>query len=77
MNPLTNSMERLTRMLLNTDNKLKKMGEMGYGLRKATPAEQKQMYENLTPEKLFQLIDKHGLAKVNTWMAKHEEKQNG
>jgi len=74
MNIYTDSMNRLTKMLLNTDSKLKKMGATPYGITKITPKEQRLRYESLTPEKLFELIEKEGLENVNAWLSKHEEK---
>jgi len=75
MNLLTNSMERLTKMLLQTDAKLKTMGAEPYGVRKTTQAEQRQMYQNLTPDQLFQMIDKYGTAEVNKWLRKFMPKE--
>lgn len=77
MNILTNSQERLYKMLGKTDGILKSMGKEPYGTRKATYAEQKRMYESLTPDQLMNLIETQGLDSVNQFLAKFEEKQNG
>ncbi|GAI41095.1 unnamed protein product [marine sediment metagenome] len=71
MNIATNAMERLTKMSLKTHEKLKAMGAIPYGMEKLTPAQQKQMFDNLTPQKLEQLILQHGEAEVNKWLAKY------
>ncbi len=68
MNLMTDSMERLTNMLKLTDSKLKGYGAEPYGQRKATPKEQREMYENLTEEQYWELIDEHGEKAVNDWM---------
>lgn len=77
MNIATNTMERLTKMLLNTDSHLKKMATEPYGKRKATAREEREMYENLTPEGLWQMIDEKGADEVNAWLSRFEEKQYG
>jgi len=75
MNPATNSMEKLTQMLRNTDTKLKEMGKTPYGARKATEKEQRDMFENLTESKLIDLIERYGEDKVNTWLNKFMPKE--
>ena len=73
MNILTNSMNRLTKMLTLTDDKLKEMGKEPYGTRKATPKEQRQMYENLTEGQLYGMVEKHGQDAVNKWLYRMEQ----
>ena len=70
MNILTNSMERLTKMLTLTDAKLKEMGKEPYGVRKLTPREQKEKFDNLTPGELWKMIDEQGPDEVNAWLSK-------
>ncbi len=77
MNIATNTMERLTKMLLNTDSHLKKMGSEPYGKRRATPKEEREMYDNLTSDKLMQMIDEKGVDNVNEWLSRFEGGQNG
>ena len=74
MNLMTNSMERLTKILLQTDAKLKEYGAEKYGTRKATRTEQKQMYDNLTEVQLFKMIDQYGTKAVNKWLLKFESR---
>ena len=70
MNIATNSMLKLTKMLLNTDAKLKEMGTEPYGTRKATPKEQRERVKNLTEGELMAMIDEHGIEDVNVWLRK-------
>lgn len=70
MNILTNSMERLTKMLTLTDAKLKEMGKEPYGIRKLTPREQKEKFDNLTPGELWKMIDEQGPDEVNKWLSR-------
>ena len=71
-NLLTESMERLYKMMGNTDAKLKEYAQEPYGQRKTTPKEQRDMYENLTVEQFEDLVGKHGLEEVNKWLLKME-----
>ena len=57
MNLATNQMEKMTDMMRKTDARLKEMGKEPYGMRKLTEAEQMQQYRNLTPEKIFEMIE--------------------
>lgn len=77
MNTLSRVMEHTYKMLSNVDAQFKKMGKEPYGVRKATPAEQRRMYENLTPEELWKLINTEGLDETNKFLAKFEEQGNG
>ena len=74
MNIATNVMEKMTRMLRNTDTKLKAMGETPYRTRQATPKEQKEMYENLTEAGLYEMIEKEGIEAVNKWLYSMEQR---
>jgi len=75
MNLATNSMERLTKMLKATDAKLKGFGVEPYGQRKATLAEQRDMYRNLTEEQLFDLYDREGYEATNRWLTKMQTEE--
>jgi len=75
MNIATNSMEKLTGMLRNTDAKLKEMGKIPYGVKKATKREQRDMFENLTESKLIDLVERYGEEKVNAWLNKFMPKE--
>ena len=78
MNAATNSMNRLTKMLFNIDDKLKKMGTEPYGRRKATAKEQKDRVQNLTSQELLTMIDQHGAESTNEWLQKYwKEGENG
>ena len=76
MNLATNSMERLTKMLGKTDARLKEFGIEPYGMRKTTPKEQRQMYESLTEEQLFDLYDREGYDAVNKFLSRYEPKED-
>ena len=41
-----------------------------YGLRKLTPKEQRDRFENLTSEELMAMIEQHGEDEVNAWLQK-------
>lgn len=73
MNLTTLAMEKLTKMLLVTDAKLKEMGKEPYGQRKATAKEQREKYENLTEGQLYEMIEKHGLDDTNDWLYRMEQ----
>lgn len=75
MNLATNSMERLTKMLRRADIRLKEFGVEPYGTRKATPGEQREMYENLTEEQLFDLYDREGYDAVNRFLNRFQPKE--
>lgn len=75
-NILTNSMNRLTKMLSLTDQKLKEMGTIPYGTVKLSPKQQREIYENLTQEDLIRLVNEHGVDQVAAWLDK-KEKQYG
>ena len=77
MNLLTESMERLTKMLVNTDSKLKGMATLPYGTRKLSSSEQRKNYENLTQEQLMDMLEEHGVDSVNAWLSRFEEKEHG
>lgn len=76
MNLATNSMEKLTKMLINTDSKLKDMGKTPYGQRKATAKEERERFDNLTFEGLMSLIEQYGVDEVNTWLGKFTKEDN-
>lgn len=75
MNITTNAMQRLTKILTNTHEALGKMATEPYGVRKLTEREQWDMYKNLTAERLGELIEEQGLAKVNDWLYRMEQKE--
>lgn len=73
MNILTNSMEKLTKMLNATDSKLKGMADLPYGTRKLSSREQRQRFENLTPEEVARMIEEYGVNEVNAYLNKYME----
>jgi hypothetical protein len=65
-------------MMSLTDDKFKKMGTEPYGVRKITPVEDRQRYQNLTQDGLLDMINQYGVDDVNKWLWKHmKEEQNG
>lgn len=74
-NITTDIMERMTKMMVSTSQRLKEMAEIPYGKRPATKAEQRQKHDNLIPDQLFAGIRKEGIDKTNSWLAKFERKQ--
>jgi arginine/ornithine N-succinyltransferase beta subunit len=77
MNLLTNSMNKLTKMLLQFDAKLKTYGVEPYGIRKLTLAEQRRKFENLTSEELKAMIDEHGVSEVNDFIKRFWKEEHG
>jgi hypothetical protein len=71
MNIMTEAMERLTKMLEATDERLKQYGVEPYGMREATPSEERARFENLTTHELARLVREQGKDKVNKWLGKH------
>ena len=73
MNILTESMEKLTKMLVNTDQKLKGMATLPYGTRKLSSYEQRKRFESLTPEDVAQMIEQYGVNETNAYLNKYME----
>jgi hypothetical protein len=74
MNIATETMNKMTNMLRNSDAKLKNMGREPYGTRKATAQEQMELYQNLTEAQLYEMIQKHGIDTVNKWLYRMEQR---
>jgi hypothetical protein len=70
---MTEAMEKITGMLINTDNRLKDFGVMEYGTRKASQTEQRQRFENLSTEELTQMIERYGKNEVNKFLGRFME----
>lgn len=71
MSVVTDASNKILNMLKGADGKLQKMGEEPFMIVKATKQEQQERYNSLTPEKLTELINKHGYNEVNRWMKSH------
>jgi len=70
-NLMTVVQNKMTDIYKRVDAKLKDYGgDMPYGVRKMTPTEQRQRYENLTPEGLMDLRNQYGEESVNKWLGK-------
>ncbi len=65
---LTKVNNRILRQITRTDEQLKKLSPAPYMARKATPAEQLEMFKGLTQEQLFELVRRHGEETVNRWL---------
>ena len=69
---MTGVQNKMAKMYKGIDAKLKEYGgDMPYGMRRATPKEQREQYETLTPEKLMELTQMYGEAEVNNWLRKN------
>ena len=81
MNLATETMNKMTEMLKNIDQKYKEFAAEPYGTRKLSAREQYEQYKNLTPEKLIDTLaslDSKGFKAFNEWLYKMEQKeQNG
>jgi hypothetical protein len=73
-NITTDIAERMVKMMVDTSHRLKEMAELPYGVRPATKTEQRQKYDNLTPDQLFAGIRKEGIDKTNSWLSTFERK---
>jgi len=71
MNLITLSMEKLTKMLKQTDAKLKEYGAEPYGQRRLTDKEQRERIQNLTQQELLTMIDQYGPEDVNKMLNKY------
>jgi len=67
-NLLTNSMERMFKLLSVTDQKLGEMATLPYRTRKLSSAEQRVRIDNLTEADAVELVDEYGLEEVADWM---------
>lgn len=68
---MTGVLNKITKIYKGVDVKLKEYGgDMPYGMRKMTPKEQREQYENLTPGELHNLIQTYGRDEVNMWLKK-------
>lgn len=77
MNLMTNAMEKLTKMLVNTDSKLKGYATEPYATKKLTPGEQREKIKNMTSGELLALINERGIDAVNEWLNKYWREDNG
>lgn len=71
MNILTSAMNKMTKMMIQTDAKLKEYGAEPYGQRKLTDKEQRDKVANLTSQELMTMIEEHGREDVNKWLNKY------
>lgn len=71
MNPMTNAMNKMTKMMIQTSDKLGEYGAEPYGQRKLTDKEQREKVANLTPQELSSMIEEHGRESVNEWLNKY------
>ena len=69
-NLMTSAMNRMTDMLIRTDEKLAEYGVTPYAIRKATVKEQREQFKNLTPGELRNLIETYGVDEVNNWLGR-------
>jgi len=78
MNIATLSMEKMTQLLKAIDDKYQQYASEPYGVRKATPKEQLEMYKNLSEAQLYELLEKYGVDEVNKWLYRMEQRsKNG
>lgn len=70
-NIMTNAMNKMTKMLIQSDAKLEEYGSEPYGQRKLTDKEQREKVENLTPQEFMAMIEEHGQEDVNKMLNKY------
>jgi len=74
-NLMTNAMEKMTQMLIKTDEKLAKYGVEPYGMKRTTAKEQREMFDNLTPGELENMLQTYGPDAVNEFLGKYMPKE--
>jgi len=70
-NLMTRVQEVMYERLTGLDAKLKEYGVHEYGKTHATEKDMERMFQNLTPQKLSQLIHDYGADKVNEWLGRY------
>ena len=76
-NLLTKVNNRILHQLEIADKKLKEMNNVPYMARPATLKEQRQAFEGLTEEGLYDLIRRHGEESVNKWLEQMNRRTDG
>lgn len=74
-NRMTQVQEIILERMTGMDAKLKEYGAEKYGMVKGTEKEKREMFRNLTPQKLGQLIQEHGADQVNEWLGKYMKEE--
>jgi len=74
MNIMTIVQEGVYQKLKQFDEHVKNSVTEPYGQRKSTLKEQKEMYQNLTPEKFLELERTEGLVPLNKWLSRMEKR---
>ena len=70
-NVMTTIQNNVTETLIKVNERLKYYaGDMPYGMKKATPKEQRDMFENLDAKGLSDLINQYGADEVNEMLGK-------
>lgn len=69
-NQLTRVLSRVSERFIRVDALFKEKGKMPYGQVKATPKEQREEFNKLTPEKVAELIQTYGPEAVNEYIKK-------
>jgi len=72
-NPATRALEIASGYRLRASAILKEKGKMPYGKVKATPKEQREEFNKLTPDKVVELIQTYGPEAVNEYMRRMQE----
>lgn len=67
-NPATRALEIASAYRLRASAILKEKGKMPYGKVKATPKEQREEFNKLTPQDMQGLVQKHGKEAVNEYI---------
>lgn len=72
-NRLTGVAARVFERINRVDAKFKEMGKMPFGKVKATPKEQREAFNKLTPQDIQGLVQKYGPEEVNEYIRKMME----
>ena len=74
-NPMTEAMDRATKMATAADAKLKVWGEEAYGMKQATEAQLRERFQNIKADEIVHLVAKFGQEEVNKMLRKYGKEE--
>jgi len=74
-NPMTEAMDRATKMATAADTKLKVWGEEAYGMKQATEAQLRERFQNIKADEIVHLVAKFGQEEVNKMLRKYGKEE--
>ena len=76
-NILTNTMERLSKMLIATSKKIAQQNPDPYGMYRLTPAEQKAVFESMDENDMMMMLEEKGVDATNAYINAMTGGKNG